>query len=232
MNIAICDDCREDALHLTAYLPGHNVRIYPNARQLLTDIRQNQLRFDLYLLDIFIEDDMDGIELARRLREWDEQAVLCFISTSDAFYREAYDLYAVQYLLKPVQQPQIEQLLARTAKQAARERSQALTFKQRGQAGRIPYGEILYISSREHTLSITCKDGTIHSYTGKLDELEKKLDGKIFFRCHQSFLVNLYQMDRMEGNEFFAASHRIPISRRYYPQAKLRYQEILFEEVD
>ncbi len=232
MKIAICDDCREDALRLSGFLKGHDIRIYPSSAQLLADIQQNQLRFDLYLLDIFIEDDMDGIELARRLREWDAQAVFCFVSTSDAFYREAYDLYAIQYLIKPVRQPQMQELLERVAQRAAKEREQVLTFKQRGQAGRIPYREILYISSREHTLSIVCRNGVVQECKGKLDELGKKLDGRIFFRCHQSFLVNLCQMDRMEGNEFVADGHRIPVSRRYYSQAKLRYQEILFEEVD
>ncbi len=102
MRIAVCDDCREDALLLKEYLAGHEISVYADAESLLTDVEENNKQFDLYLLDIFMEESMNGIELAKRLRRGQEEALLCFVSTSDDFYREAYDLYAVQYLIKPV----------------------------------------------------------------------------------------------------------------------------------
>lgn len=68
MRIAVCDDCREDALLLKEYLAGHEVSVYSNAESLLTDVEGNNKQFDLYLLDIFMEESMNGIELAERLR--------------------------------------------------------------------------------------------------------------------------------------------------------------------
>lgn len=45
---------------------------------------------------------------------WNERALICFTSNSEVFYREAYDyLYAFQYLLKPVEEARIRELLAR-----------------------------------------------------------------------------------------------------------------------
>lgn len=232
MKIAVCDDCQEDALILKNALEGQDVRIYSNTAQLLADIEFQKQHFDLYLLDIYMEASMNGIELARCLRAKDEEAVICFISTSDAFYREAYDLYALQYLIKPVRQEDLNRLLDKVSSHYLRNKEQSLCFKRRGQTGSIPYGKILYISSREHMIFITCTNGTVQEYKGKLSEIEEQVCGDVFLRCHQSFLVNMYQVDNMSGNDLMVSGHLIPISRRYYAEVKKRYQEILFEEVE
>ena len=231
MKIAICDDCREDILRLKSFLLGHEIRVYSCAYELLSDVKEENVSFDLYFLDIFM-DSVNGIELAKMLRDRDAEATICFVSTSNDFYREAYDVYAVQYLLKPVQEEDVHQLLERVAGYRARHMEQSLFVKGRRGSEVIPYRRILYINSREHTLSIHCKDGTVHECIGKLNEVESQLHGDIFCRCHQSFLVNLYHVDSLSGNDLIIAGHRIPVSRRYYAEVKQRYQEFLFEEVE
>lgn len=232
MKIAVCDDCKKDILQLTTFLKAHEVKTYSCAETLLADVEEKQIHFDLYLLDIYIEDTMNGIELAKRLRSQDAAAAICFVSTSNDFYREAYDLYAVQYLLKPVCREDVEQLLERVSGNMAREKQQCLAFRWRGKTGTIPYGKILYISSREHTLFIHCTDGTVQECTGKLNEMAVKICGNVFCRCHQSFIVNMYQAESLSGKELFISGSSIPVSRRYYAEVKRRYQEILFEEVE
>lgn len=232
MKIAVCDDCREDAARLESFLERHDTRLYYDAAQLLADVEEHNIHFDLYLLDIYMDDSMGGLELAERIRQRDGEAVLCFISTSDAFYRQAYDLYAVQYLLKPVRREEIERLLERIDQRKKRETDQRLGYRWRGQAGFIPYDRILFIDSREHTLFIHCEDGAVQECKGKLNDLEIQVCGEVFSRCHQSFIVNMYHVDRLDGNELLVAGHSLPVSRRYYAAIKSRYQEILFEEVD
>ena len=232
MKIAVCDDCMEDALLISKFLEQHEVRIYSDTGGLLLDIEENKIQYDLYLLDIFMEGSVNGIKLAEKIRGTWEEAAICFISTSDGFYREAYDLYAIQYLVKPVREEAIQQLLDKVSKTLARNREQKLSFQYRGQSGRIPYGKILYISSMEHTISIYCTDGTVQECKGKLSELAQQVCGSTFMRCHQSFLVNMYHVDNLSGADLLVAGERIPISRRYYAEVKKRYLEILFEEVD
>ena len=161
--------------------------------------------------------------------------MICFISTSDDFYREAYDLYAVQYLIKPVQRESVEKLLQKVQKNiAGRSGSKEKNFIYSwwGKTGAIPYGKIRYISSRGHVLSIYCTDGRIQESTGKLNDLEQQICGDTFLRCHQSFIVNIYHAEGMGGSELIVAGERIPVSRRYYAEVKKRYQKMLFEGMD
>lgn len=232
MRIAVCDDCMEDAMLLKRLLGGHEVRVYADAGSFLADIENGQNQYDLYLIDIYLKESISGLELAGRLRRVHNEAVICFISSSSEFYREAYDLYAVQYLLKPVKEADVKQLLERVSANMNRDRKQKLFFQSRGQTKAVSYGKVLYISSREHTLSICCMDGTVHEYKGKLNELASQICGETFQRCHQSFVVNMYHVDNLKGNELMVYGNRIPVSRRYYKEVKRRYQEILFEEVD
>lgn len=232
MRIAVCDDRAEDALALRKFLGGHDVRIYSDAGSLLKDVASGKMRFELYLLDIFMDGSANGVELAGELRGLQDEAAICFISTSDDFYREAYDLYAVQYLIKPVDEESVQRLLDKVAKNIAGYRERKLSFQFRGQTGSIPYEKILYISSREHTLSIYCRDGSVQECRGRLDELARQVCGDVFARCHQSFVVNMYHVDHLSGNDLMVGGRQIPVSRRYFADVKKRYQEILFEEVD
>ena len=232
MKIAVCDDCMRDALSVKRFLGGHEARVYSDVDSLLADVKNKKMRYDLYLLDSYMEGPVNGIELAKMLVRDKEEAAICFISTSNDFYREAYDLYAVQYLLKPVREEDVKQLLERVSKNLVRNREKKLFFQSRGQTGSIPYSRILYISSREHTLSICCTGGIVQECKGRLNELAMQVCGEIFMRCHQSFLVNMYHVDSLSGADLIVAGQRIPVSRRYYTEVKKRYQEILFEEVD
>ena len=231
MNIAVCDDCREDALHLKDMISGHNVELYFSGEQLLAAIGNNAERYQLYLLDIFLE-EMSGLKLAGRIRDYDADAVICFVSTSDAFYREAYDLYAVQYLLKPVKQEALLQLLERVESRQAKNKEAFLRFKWRGKVGTIPYSNILFVSSREHKLFIYCRDGAVQECIGKMEKIAGQICGDVFLRVHQSFVVNMYCVDSLDGMEISMGDHRIPVSRRYYAEVKKRYHEILFEEMN
>lgn len=232
MRIAVCDDCMEDALSLKKLLEGHEVSMYSGAEYLLADMENKKIQYDLYLLDIFMEESMNGIELAGMLRKKQEEAVICFISSSDDFYREAYDLYAIQYLIKPIKEESLNKLLRKVQKMAVRDNEKKLIYSWWGKNGVIPYGKIRYISSRGHTLSIYCTDGKVQESKGKLNELEHQVCGDTFMRCHQSFIVNMYHVEGLSGSDLTVAGEQIPVSRRYYAEVKKRYQEILFEEVD
>lgn len=231
MQIAVCDDCMEDVLSLKKFLEGHEVSVYSDADSLLADIDNKRIQYDLYLLDIYMEESMNGLELARRLRKVQEEALICFISTSDDFYREAYDLYAVQYLIKPVKEESLKNLLRKVQKILDREGEKKLIYSWWGKNGLIPYGKIRYISSRGHTLYIYCTDGKIQESTGKLNDLEYQVCDDILIRCHQSFIVNMYHVEGLSGTNLIVAGEQIPVSRRYYDKVKKRYREILFEEV-
>ena len=57
MKIAICDDCREDILSIKNFLGGHDIKLYSDADSLLGDMEDYHMRYDLYLLDIYLRSE-------------------------------------------------------------------------------------------------------------------------------------------------------------------------------
>lgn len=90
MHIAICEDNEKDARRLTQMIGiAHTFELYASGEKLLLDMEDLSKRFDLYLLDIFLENGENGIRLAGSIRSIDAESLICFISTSDDFYRQA-----------------------------------------------------------------------------------------------------------------------------------------------
>ncbi len=231
MKIAICDDNYSDALYLVSLMEGaHLYRIFSSAEELVYEIEEQQEHFDLYLLDIFMG-EMNGIQLGKHIRQLEDGALICYVSSSPEYYKEAFSLYAFQYLLKPVEREEFQELLRRASEQFIRNKEQSIKLHTKGRAVLIPYGRVLYIASMGHTLCIHCKGGVVERWNGRLDELAAVLDSNVFVRCHQSFLVNLYNISALESDYFICDGEQVPISRRY-SSAKERYRELLFSDMD
>ncbi len=144
-----------------------------------------------------------------------------------------FDLYVVQYLIKPIGREELEKLLDKVEKIFIKNKEKTLGYSWRRASGVIPYGKILYISSKEHVLSIHCTDGRVQESIGKISDLEQQICGDTFLRCHQSFIVNVYHIREIAGMDLVLAEkgEKVPVSRRYYATVQERYRKLLFEEV-
>lgn len=230
IHIAICEDNDEDLAHLRSLLCQTKIACdfteYASAEPLLLDIETHQKRFDLFLLDIFLP-GQNGVAIARHIRETDEKAVLIFLSSSEDFYREAFDLYAFHYLIKPVCLADLTEVLTKAAALiSAPEETLCITF--RGQNSILRHADITYIDSSNHVLCFHMQDGQEYTAYGRLDEIRTQLASELFVRCHKSFIINLIHVDRLTREGFHIGSTLIPISRTYAADAKERYHKRLF----
>lgn len=171
---------------------------------------------DLVLLDIKM-DEMDGFETAHRLKKLKTPPLFAFVTMNRDMAIDAYELGALDYMVKPIEQSRIEKTIHRAKKQIAhknfideivsnklKERIDSLLERFRNQemfASKLPVREkgkitllkpeeIIYCESQGKKVYIcTTNGGHLSSYT--LSELESRLDNSYFFRAHQAFIVNL-----------------------------------------
>lgn len=229
--IAVCEDAAEDLAHLRSEL--HKIKIpcditeYTNAETLLFDVEEGYKQFDLFFLDIYLP-GQNGVEAARRIRAKDENAVLIFLSVSEDFYREAFDVYAFHYLIKPIGQAALKEVLQKAEKNIQKQQKDRLQLSFRGQNIILTCKEIVYISSSNHTLCFHLHNGKEQTIYGKLDEIEIRLDSELFVRCHKSFMVNLLYVDKWTHEGFYVENTLIPISRSYAQNVKEIYHRRLF----
>ena len=109
MRIIICDDTLKDLIKLeklllkySSYYPDMNFEIekYSDAALLLKKIQEEELA-DIYILDIVMS-KITGIDIGRQIRKNNKKSVIIYVTVSDNYALDAYGIYAIRYLLKPV----------------------------------------------------------------------------------------------------------------------------------
>ncbi len=170
-------------------------------------------KIDVVFLDIKMP-GLTGLEFASLLKRMINPPVIVFITAFGEHALEAFELAAVDYLLKPVSEERLRETIDRILKQtpafAAEEKSKAkpspsleriFVEKEGGKKIPIPPDEIYFFEARDDYSMLYTKDQR-YLITNTLKELELKLTKYNFLRVHRKYLVNLNKIGEV-----------IPISR-------------------
>lgn len=215
--IALIDDREEDRAYLTALVRrwgaerGHRVALsaFPSAEAFLFRFEEEK-DFGVLLLDIEM-DGMNGVELAKKVRETDETVQIVFVTGFSEFLSEGYEVSALHYLLKPIDPEKLFTVLDRAADRLAKaEKSLAVTFDRHTEY--LPLSRICYVESQKQYVLIHT-DEKIFRMRTTLAEVEEKLD-EYFCKCQRSFLVNLRHVAQIRNDRVVLKNgETVPISR-------------------
>ncbi len=219
LSIAVCDDeildCCNMAKDINDILEEMGipfiVRQFSSGRDLLNAMEN----FDVIFLDIMMC-GMDGMKTAQLLREKAFDKILIFISASRDYVFEAYDVEAFQYLVKPIDSYKLKNVLQRVVKKLENHSQEFMLINQDRTRKKLLLREIYYFEIRGRIISVHGVEG-IFDYYEQIGTLEKELQGKGFFRCHKSFLVNLKYVDNYNRQEVILdTGEKIAIAKRRY----------------
>lgn len=197
--IAICDDEKSsaaDAAELlekyrqTHYKVEMSVDIFNTSLDLLGAIEKES--YDIYLLDIYI-DKMNGIEIAEAIRKIDENGQIIFMTSSNAFYKEAFRIHAVHYLEKPILEEDFFDAIDRVC---VKEEVRFLSFRESGQVHKIPVDEILYIESEDHYKRIVTEADSFF-VRSTMQSLLQDLKEEYFHALGMKTIINLKRVLRI-----------------------------------
>jgi len=152
-------------------------------------------RPDLVFLDVEMPDG-DGFEVLEALG-CDLPPAVVFVTAYDRYARRAFEVGAIDYLLKPFDQARFAKVLGRARDWIAQEKSRdaRLAVKSAGQVTLVKVSEIDWIEAADYYASLHVA-GRTHLLRRSLADLEKQMTGQGFCRVHRSALVNL---DRVRG---------------------------------
>lgn len=225
MNIFIAEDRLEDYLHLRrmiekwASMKQVQVHIYYQNKlfyQLPDFISYCQLAF----LDIYLP-VVNGFDFAAYLRKWNTEIEIVFQSRSGLYGAKSYRLAALDYLLKPLQEKHVFQILDLVLE---KKQKKSLIYRQRNYIKKIKFDEIIYIQIKDHRTWIHCVDHVEMSYDSIL-KLKDVLDCR-FVQCYRGYLVNTDYIRRVDKDHILLNNQQIlPLSRNYRTQIKERMIE-------
>lgn len=187
---------------------------------------------DLVFLDVQLP-DFDGFETVRRLPPR-LRPVIIYISAHDEKAIEAFEVHALDYLLKPFGRERFQRALNRARAQLGLAGAprlpghlERLAVKERGRTEIVPVGDIDYVDVAGHYLCVHT-GRRVHLLRGTLNELEPQLDPAQFARIHRSALVRLERIrslaPRRNGDcdVLLADGTKLPLSRTYLESVRRR----------
>lgn len=203
---------------------------FRSAKEFLFENEDNY-PFDVVILDIDME-EMDGMKLARKIRECDMKLPIVFLTNRKEYVFEGYEVNAYRYLLKPMNEEKLAEIFNDISKMTNKEK-RYLIEKQDSELIKIELEDIMYLESNGHYLTIhTIKDNIVVKKSLQEEIRAICIDGQTLFEngfiaTHRSFLVNLKYIDRVLRAQCILSSEEIvPISRNAYKEvneAFIRY---------
>ena len=157
--------------------------------------------FDLYVLDILMP-ELSGIETGRRLRALGEGGEIVYLTSSNDFAADSYDVRAFFYLLKPVEEGKFFQVLDGAAEKLNRRRSSAVVVTTADGPRRILLERIRYVERVGRCMRYDCTDGTVDSQTIRISFREAAaplLADRRFCLCGASFVLNFQHVTGVNG---------------------------------
>lgn len=229
MNIAVCDDEKSERMRIVnmtkeilddAKIP-YNMKEYECAHDLLAEI-QSGTKFQILLLDVLM-DEMDGMELARCLRQQGNRSFIIFVSYNRELAMYGYEVTATRYLAKPVDRDKMKEALLYCYK-CLQNKKEILLPTGQGQH-RISLSDIQFAEAFERGTRFVLEYETVESKL-KFSDVEEMLPKSAFVLCHRSYIVNLAHVMRILPYEFYMKSGiHVPIS-------KYRYKEVCKKVMD
>ena len=219
LSIAVCDDevieCCSMAKTIKEILEEMKVPCIIRQFQSGGELLQAVESFDIVFLDIIMQ-DLDGMKTAQFLRKQAFDKMLIFISSSREYVFEAYDVEASQYLLKPVDDRKLKRVLQKAVLKTERRSQEFIVVSRERQKRKMFLDDIYYFEIKGRVVAVHGAEG-VFTYYERIGELEDKLGGKGFFRCHKSYLINLKYVDGHNRQEAILENgEKIVIAKRRY----------------
>lgn len=241
-----------ESLMITAYLVEDEIYAREDLKELLTQSNKievvgeadeiqkaiweiHQLQPEVVFLDIHLANG-NGIELAEQLRSLKKTPYVVFVTAFDDYAVKAFELDAVDYILKPYDEKRIEQTIEKIVmwKQLKREDDQSLEQKdvkpdknvnklvvvKDERIILVDIHNILYIGTENRQVIVKTLNEKYVIDT-PLYEIEQKLKNHSFLRVHRGYIINMDHVTEIEQwfngtyNVIFSDGSKAPISRSY-----------------
>lgn len=228
MRIAVCDDQAEFRSQILVAIrqcaKGIDILLdpYKDGHSFLQAFQKHP--YDLVFLDIEMP-EIDGITLARKLRNFHKNVPIVFLTSHIEYALEGYEVNALRYLTKPVDSKKLQEVLSYMVKQMQEQRT--IWIKTDMIELKLPVKDILFMEAQNQNVLInTAKETYCVRYN--LSDYEQELSQDGFYRIHRGYLVSLSHIKSVgKGEVSLDNGTKLPVSRTKEKDLK----EALFQHI-
>lgn len=221
VKIAVCDDEKSQLEYLSDIIKKWSntmnkpctLILFESAEEFWFEYGKN--RFDIAVLDIQMS-GQNGMELAKELRKLNDKISIIFVTGISDFIGEGYNVYAINYLLKPIDENRLFEALSAASERNNTSDNKKVVIETDGETVAVYEDEIEYLEAFSHSTSVYTQSGVLEVQNG-MNSVMAKLSADKFIKCHRSYGINLKCVKLIKKYEVLLDSGKtVPISRRMY----------------
>lgn len=213
MKIAICDDEKIFTKRIYNYLwqqPDCCVECFLSPSALLEKYETGE-RYDVLFLDVLMK-PINGISLAKKIRNYDTHVIIIFLTAYIEYAPTGYEVNAFRYLLKPISQNDIFQVMKDIRTELKNSPKILLKIPQCELVLRAE--SIYYLETNDKETIVYCDKDNL-AIRKSLNELENLLPTSLFSRIHRKYIVNLSHVGEFDEKQVtLDCGQTLPLSRR------------------
>lgn len=230
IRIAVCDDeqCFVEQIHTILSEQAKeissalHISTYTDSGQLLYDVEEGA-HFDLLFLDIEMP-GTDGMSLAGAIRRFLPLALIVFITSHTKYAVKAFELSVFRYIPKPELAACLPLALKDACRLLERNSNDTYVIESPRRVRKIAVDDILYIY-KDQKYAVFVLENEELPVRRPLEQVLAELCGEErdggFLMVERGYIVNLFHVDKMEGNELFLDDGTtIPVSRRHQREVR------------
>lgn len=173
---------------------------------------------ELFILDIELG-EINGIEVAKKLRLLGYKGDIIFITAYKDFVFEGYNVHAFNYLIKPIDKKLFFNCLNEIEK---KRHSDSYIYRLKQTPISIPYNDIISFSVNRHYIDIATTNGVFEQFAN-LNTIINSLPAQ-FVQVHRSYIVNLAHVYKYSQNKVYLSNKStVDVSRTYLTNFKNAY---------
>ncbi|SHK84762.1 LytR/AlgR family response regulator transcription factor [Desulforamulus aeronauticus] len=183
---------------------------------------------DIIYLDILMG-KLNGINTAKQLRKLGCNAEIIFLTSSEDYVFDSFDVFPIHYLLKEeTAQEKFEQVFLRAVHLSAGEEAKKFVCKSGASHKIISLKEISHYDINRGVVTVHYGKNEKFEYWMTLAELEDQLRGKDFIRTHRSYIVNLQYIAKFARRSVvLKTGESIPVGVTYEDKVKTAFMDYI-----
>ena len=214
MRVAICDDEKiQLSLTKASVENAYNsldlvVDMYTSGAELLNAV--DVVNYDLIILDIEMR-GLSGIDTAKKLRQIEDKTAIVFLTSHMEYALEGYEVNALRYLTKPVNQEKLSEIFIYLLEQ--KKKNKRILLRNSEDVEMVCIADIFYMEAQDQMVHVVTGKGEYRNRYN-LADYETELSDYGFFRIHRGYLINLGRALRLTGRAVVMENNvTLPISR-------------------
>nr|WP_195366063.1 LytTR family DNA-binding domain-containing protein [[Eubacterium] tenue] len=232
LKIALCEDDQLQRELVKNYIDrsllnrNYEIFEFKSGEELIANYPQ---KLDILFLDIQME-EVNGMDAAKKIRTFDNNVEIIFITGIWDYVQEGYEVRAYRYIIKPIDFNSFKTQLNLCIKEIENQKRPSIVVTYKGEVNKIYIGSIVYIETDNRNTLIHTKEKSYRSNMG-ISKLEKYLEVSTFFRCHNSFLINLEYINKIGQDSVFLEEYEIQVSRHKMKELKIQFTSFLGDKL-